>query len=117
MSTVKKGIILKNEIVVIRRTMGRLMSEKLHQDHEIVEKTDRVAIDIISFPEMSVKILTQLKIVMWVINLSTKREKSLLKHKNPAGPWQKVGKDLFVYDGATYIIIVDHYRSYFEARK
>lgn len=40
-----------------------------------------------------------------------------MKHEKPLSPWQKVGTDVFVYDGDTYIIMVDYYSSYFEVKK
>lgn len=40
-----------------------------------------------------------------------------MKHEIPAVPWQKVGSDLFVYDGDTYVIMVDYYSNYFEIKK
>ena len=35
----------------------------------------------------------------------------------PANPWQKVGTDLFVWDNATYLLVVDYYSHFIEIAK
>ena len=35
----------------------------------------------------------------------------------PAYPWQKVGTDLFLLNGATYVVIVDYFSRYPEVIK
>ena len=41
----------------------------------------------------------------------------LMPHEIPSRPWQKVGTDLFQFDGRQYLITVDYYSSFFEVDK
>ena len=41
----------------------------------------------------------------------------LIPSELPANPWQKVGTDLFVWDNATYLLVVDYYSCFIEIAK
>ena len=41
----------------------------------------------------------------------------LVPHEIPSRPWQKVGTDLFLFNGRQYLFTVDYYSSFFEADK
>ena len=116
--TVEDELILKGNRVVIPNTLRKNMLKKLHASHQGIEKTKRLARDIMFWPGMSAQI-TDMVSKCSICNTYKKRncKEPMIGHDIPDRPWQKIATDLFELDGEQYLVLVDYYSSFFEVNK
>ncbi|KAL1262289.1 hypothetical protein QQF64_007554 [Cirrhinus molitorella] len=116
--TVEDDILLKGNRITIPQSKQRFMLHKLHASHQGIEKTKRLARDIMFWPGMSTQI-TDLISKCPVCNTFKRQncKEPMLGHDIPHWPWQKVGSDLFEFDSEQYIVLVDYYSNFIEVDK
>ena len=113
--TLEDDLIFKQNRVVIPKSMRRLMLEKIHQSHQGIEKSKRLARDILFWPGMSAQITEVVERCQICAEHSSRNKREPLQsHEVPNRPWEKVGTDLFELNGKQYFLLVDYYSSYFE---
>nr|XP_054768172.1 uncharacterized protein K02A2.6-like [Lytechinus pictus] len=116
--TTEGGLLFKLQKVIIPSSMRKLMLEKLHQSHQGVEKTKRLARDVLFWPGMNADIAELVeRCDICSRHRASNQKEPMHGHDLPGRPWQKIGSDLFEFDGSTYLILVDYYLNYFEINK
>ncbi|VDI07841.1 Hypothetical predicted protein [Mytilus galloprovincialis] len=116
--SVNSGIIFKGHKIVIPTSLRVLMLDKIHTGHMGVEKCIRRARDVLFWPKMSLDISDMvLKCSVCLERRNSNAKEPLEPHKIPQYPWQVVATDLFYWNNADYIIIVDYYSLYLEVHK
>ena len=116
--TVTDGLILKRNKIVIPTALTHLILERIHIGHMGVEKCVHRARDVLFWPRMSSDLSNM------VLNCSICLECRNANAKEPLEPqkisqypWQVVATDLFCWNSADYIVIVDYYSLFFEVHK
>ncbi|XP_038074814.1 uncharacterized protein K02A2.6-like [Patiria miniata] len=94
--TLEEDLIFKNDKVIIPASLTKLMLTKVHQSHQGIEKTKRLARDIMFWPNMSAQITDMVsRCPICSANQHKNRKEPMIPHELPLRPWQKVGSDLF----------------------
>ena len=110
------GIMFNGAKIIIPKPMRQEMLMRIHTGHMVIHKSKERARDVLYWPGMTKEIENH------VSRCSTCQEyqnlpqrKPLLPHCIPSRSWQMVGTvDLFWWNGANYLLIVDYYSYFFE---
>ncbi|XP_011674436.2 uncharacterized protein K02A2.6-like [Strongylocentrotus purpuratus] len=116
--TVSDGVIFRGERLVIPKQMRAEIKHDLHVGHSGIEGTLRRARELVYWPRMNQEISE------YIQTCETCQEHSisqaalpLMSHEIPDRPWEKIGMDLFHYDGDTYLITVCYHSNFWEIDK
>lgn len=116
--TVVGDLILKGNKIVIPKALRSSMLERLHVGHMGVEKTFSRGRDCLFWPKMSSDITNLvLNCSVCLERRNNNAKESLEPHKVPEYPWQIVATDLFMWNNANYVLVVDYYSLFFEVHK
>ena len=109
------GIIIKMNRIVVPRELRRIVLRNLHKSHQGIEKTMRLARDLVYWPGMNGEIKDLVSSCDTCNAFCNQQVKEpLMPHDIPDLPWQKLGADLFELHGKMYLIIVDYYSKFIE---
>ena len=109
------GVLFKMNRTVVPKELRRDVLKNLHKSHQGIEKTLRLARDLVYWPGMNAEIkdlISSCDVCNAFCNRQVKEP--LMPHDIPDLPWQKLGADLLELHGKTYLIIVDYYSKYIE---
>lgn len=112
---VSEGVLLKNERLVVPSSMRSQMLKQIHRAHMGAEKCIGRAKDVFYWPGMSSQITDMCIQCSVCAEFKSKQQKEpMVLTQLPERPWQKVGSDLFEFDGKTYVLLADYYTKYVE---
>ena len=113
--SIHDGIILKGDRVVIPPGARDDIVRKAHASHIGIQGCIRRAREYVYWPHMA------RDIEQFISKCDTcnafgcdQQKETLISHDIPSRPWQKIGCDLFEYQGKDYLICVDYYSNFFE---
>ena len=113
--TVIKGLLVRNQKIVVPASMRAEILLKIHEGHQGVTKCRERANLSIWWPGLSTEINDFVKRCGHCQERrSTQRKEPLKSTPLPQYPWQKIGCDLCEVKGSTYIVMVDYYSRYIE---
>ena len=113
--SVKDGIVLRGERVVIPASMRHEMKMKVHAGHTGINSCLRCAQELIYWPGILVEIRQYVETCDVCASYASKQpEEPLHLHDVPSCPWQKVGTDIFTISGRNYLVMVDYFSRFFE---
>ena len=110
----KDKLLLYNACVVIPASLQSQTLLKLHQGIDRCRQRARISV---WWPGISSEIEDWVKNCLHCAECNRPTKEPLMGSELPAYPWQKVGTDLFVLNGATYVVIVDYFSRYPEVIK
>jgi len=104
------NLLFKDECIVISTKLRSDMLKTAHQGHLGIKKTKARARKVIYWPGISSDIE---QLISKCATCNTHRNKNtrepLLPHSIPERPcWQKVGSDIFEYQGKSYLLVIDY---------
>lgn len=103
------GLLFKAEKFIVPLQLRPQMLDKIHESHLGVVKCKERAQDVLYWPGMSTeteKVKAQCDVCNEVRNSNQKE--LLIPHPMPTRPWQKVGTDMFYYNGSEFVLCVDY---------
>ncbi|RLJ22758.1 hypothetical protein DJ031_00290, partial [bacterium endosymbiont of Escarpia laminata] len=110
-----EGLAFRDEQLVVPRSLRKDMLQQIHSSHIGTGGCVRRAREVLYWPGMSADVR------YYVSRCSTcqtftpqQRSEPLHPHELPSRPWEKLGGDLFEFNGQSFIIIVDYWSNYFE---
>ena len=106
--TIEDGLVYRGHRLVIPFKERSGVVKSLHESHIGIEGTLHRARDIVYWPGLTAQIKDHLS-RCGVCN-------RFQPHGVPNFPWEKVGVDLFVLDGQSFLVAVDYYSVYFEVQ-
>ena len=115
--TLHDDLLLYNTRVVVPASLQKETLAKLHHGHQGIDRCRQQARISVWWPGISKQIKECDKKCQHCAKLNRPRKEPLIPSALPVYPWQKVGADLFVFDRATYIVIVDYFSRYPEVIK
>jgi transposase InsO family protein len=109
------GYIMYDNRLYVPTSLRRLYLARLHEHHQGVEKTKRLARQLVWWPGLSVEIADYIARCDTCIKHSAVKHQPLQRYPLPGGPWQEIATDVFVFTGQLYLVIVDYYTRWIEA--
>ena len=109
----ESGILFKGQQVLIPESMQQDILRQLHQAHQGIEKTRRLARETVYWININKDIekMCQSCTLCQQYQDANKRE-PLEPHDIPSRPWKYLASDLFEINGQQYLLTVDRYTKY-----
>ena len=112
---IQDGIIFKGERILIPRCLRSEIKKAIHSSHIGIDGCLRRARECVFWPGMSADIREYITTCETCRKFEVDQPKeTLMQHDVPETPWQKVGIDLFAFDGQSYLVTVDYLSNFFE---
>lgn len=94
------------------------MLNKIHESHLGIVKCKARARDILYWPGMNTEIEEMVsQCAVCSKHQSSNQKELLISHPLPGRPWEKIGTDLFHYNGSEFLLCVDYFSKYPEIYK
>lgn len=95
--------------------MRKKLLRNLHKSHQGIEKTLRLARDLMYWPRMNSEVKDLIGSCDTCNAFCNHQAKEpLIPHAVPDYPWQKIGADLYELNGKSYLLQVDYYSKFVE---
>lgn len=113
--TVLNDVLLRNNQIIIPRSMRRLVLDKVHEGHMGVSRCQSLARQSVYWPNIN----SDIENIVSNCEICSKYQISnsrpeLMPHDIGDVPWYKVGCDFFEFGKSVYILVVDYYSKYVE---
>lgn len=115
--TLYDGLLVYGTRIVIPSSMRQDILDKLHEGHQGITKTRERAKESVWWPGISTQIAELVQRCHTCTKLRIQGPEPLIPSELPQYAWQKVGSDLFQYQGYWYLLVVDYYSRYIEVAK
>ena len=113
--TFAHGILLKNERIIVPKSMRAEMRTTIHAGHLGIEKSKARAREALFWPGMTSEITNMIdSCSVCAENRHRQQKEHLIPHEIPEQSWVKVGTDLFHFNNKSYLLVVDYYSKFFE---
>ncbi|KAJ0179821.1 hypothetical protein K1T71_004412 [Dendrolimus kikuchii] len=112
---VLNNILLMCDKIVIPESMREYILKLVHEGHQGINSSIRLAKSTVFWPQMNndiEKYINQCHICLTYRRNNSKQP--IIHHNYKLLPWNKVGIDLFDFDGKKYLIVVDYFSKYVE---
>ena len=113
--TLRGNLLLHGTRIVVPASMQRETLKKLHDGHQGIERCRSRARISVWWPGISTQVEKVVKDCLHCSKEHIPRKEPLMPTALPAYPWQKIGSDLFVLNGKTYLLLADYFSRYPEA--
>ena len=114
--TIEDGLILKGTRIVIPSKEQETILNQIHDSHLGLNKCKLHAIQTVYWPGLNdqiEKLVLNCQLCLKYSNSKKKQEANLaLSHEIPLLPWTKLATDLFHFEGDSYLLLVDYYKSF-----
>ena len=111
------GIIYKGRKIVIPTSVRKLILVQIQQGHLGMEKCKKRTREVVYWPRINADITELVSHCRTCLKYKPQHQaEPLIPHESPSRAWQKVGNDLFKWDGKNYIVVTDYYLDFFEVK-
>lgn len=108
-------IVFRNSCIIIPTKLRQEILNDLHEGHMGITRSKNQAKGLVFWPNMSTEITKMSENCKTCLKYRNSNVKEpLLPHEMPTYPWEKVGMDLFEFEGDMYLMVVDYYSKFFE---
>jgi hypothetical protein len=108
---------LKFNFVVLPSLRGEMLKQ-LHETHQGINKSKRRAREIMYWPGMGKHIEDMIKdCPPCSENQKKLSDEPMIRSQTPDLPWTKLAADIFHWEGADYLVLIDYFSKYIEADK
>lgn len=113
--SIHDGLVFRGERIIVPYSLRVEMMKTVHSSHLGVESSLRRARECLYWPGISAEIKQFVSKCEACRSYETKNQKeTLMPHDLPHRPWEKIGIDLFEYDGKDYLVTVDYLSNFLE---
>ena len=109
------NLLMYESRLVIPKSMQYDLLEKLHAGHQGIVKCRASARQSVWFPGLSSRLQQLIQRCKICNKHSVQNREPLIVTDKPMGPWQKIGTDLFDYNGKVYIVVIDYFSNWIES--
>ena len=113
----KNNLLLHGKRIVVPKSLQRKTLEKLHAGHQGIQRCCARANVSVWWPGIASEIENMVKQCNTCARDFTPRKEPMIPSDLPEYPWQKVGTDLFQFNGAAYLVVVNYFSRYPEVKK
>ena len=111
----KDGLLFKGEQLIVPQSLQQDMLFRLHEGHMGRDKCLATAREVFFWPGMTSEIVNLVsKCAVCKEFMNAQQNEPLQSHEIPKLPWEKVGADIFQFDGKYFLLLVDYYSKFFE---
>ncbi|UYV83042.1 K02A2.6-like [Cordylochernes scorpioides] len=110
----ENGLLMRGLRVIIPSTMRKDVLNRVHAGHQGITKCRARAKDHVWWPGIGQEIQDMVKTCDKCIENQPLKHEPLIPNDFPERPWQKVGMDLFHYEGSEYLVVVDYFSRFIE---
>ena len=108
--TVEDGIILRGEAILIPPTERGEILQQIHEGHQGITKSQLCTCNCVYWPGINKDIQHMIEACETCQRFRSHQSHAPLKATPPPSrPWQRLGTDLFEFNGNDYIVISDYY--------
>ena len=115
--SVHNGILMRGSRIVIPPTLRQDMLVKLHGGHQGITKCRLRAKQSVWWPGLSSQLEKLVSNCSVCCRVRVQHPEPLMPSQFPNLPWQKVASDLFVWNRAHYLLVIDYFSRYVEIAK
>ena len=115
--SVHNNLLLFQKRIVVPESLQHETLGKLHHGHQGIQRCRLRARNSVWWPGISQRIKEAIECCAECVKHSTPRPEPLMPTPLPDYPWQSIAMDLFILNGATYVLIVDYFSRYPEVIK
>ena len=108
------NVLLRGVRIVIPPKFQKDIVNRIHEGHLGVTKCLDRARSCVFWPGISAHIRDKVSNCETCTRMRTNRHEPLIPTEFPGRPWEKVGTDLFHFQGKNYLLIVDYYSRWVE---
>ena len=112
--TVERGLLLMSSRLVIPQSLRKEMLTRIHQGHQGIVKCRALARSCVWWPGISKEIGTLVEQCSICEKHRIVPPEPLKPTPTPESAWQRVGSDLFDWQGENYLLLVDYYSRWIE---
>ena len=112
-----QGLLLYGNRIVVPTALQKDTLTKIHQGHQGVERCLLRAKQSVWWPGITQQIYNFVKQCSTCVKYPTPNNEPMISTELPDFPWQRVGSDLFVLNGVSYLLVVDYYSRFPEIVK
>ncbi|UYV83347.1 K02A2.6-like [Cordylochernes scorpioides] len=110
----ENGLLMRGLRVIIPSTMRKDVLNRIHAGHQGIKKCRARAKDHVWWPGIGQEIQDMVKTCEKCIENQPLKHETLIPNDFPERPWQKIGMDLFHYEGSEYLVVVDYFSRFIE---
>ena len=115
--TIQDGLLLFGSRIVVPRACRRETLDKIHSGHLGIQRCKLRVQQSVWWPGVSKEIESLVKHCRICARTTTTHKEPMIVSQLPDYPWQKVGSDLFEFNGHSYIVLVDYFSRFLEVIK
>ena len=116
--TLDDGLVMKGSRVVIPERLRKEVLLSLHTGHQGETKCLLLARESVFWPGITKDIKEMVQQCEVCTTFQAAQAKlPILQPELPTKPWEKLGSDIFEYEGVKFLVVVDYYSRYFLVRK
>ncbi|UYV67206.1 K02A2.6-like [Cordylochernes scorpioides] len=109
----EQGLLMRGLRVIIPSNVRKYVLNRIHAGHQGITKCRARAKDHVWWPGIGQEIQDLVKTCEKCIENQPLKHEPLIPNDFPR-PWQKVGMDLFHYEGSEYLVVVDYFSRFIE---
>ena len=105
------GFLFKAEQLIVPKTLHKDMLQRIHEGHLGWDKCLARAREVFFWTGMSAHIIstvTRCSVCNQFQKAQWNWKEPLIHHETPSLPWEKIGADLFQFDGKQFLLLVDY---------
>lgn len=109
------NILFKNDKIIVPNNLKHEMLNRLHYGHLGIEKCKYRARNSLFWPQLNTDIENYIKnCEICSTYMKIPRKEPMISHQVPNRAWEKVGADIFYFEGKNYLLIADYFSKYVE---
>ena len=113
----KDGLLMRGSRIVIPTALRLEMLDRIHTGHQGISKCRERARRSVWWPGLSRQLEELVQNCAVCRKCINQRSEPLIPTVLPQLPWQRVGTDLYEWNGHTYLLVVDYYSRYIEVAR
>ena len=103
--------------ILVPKQLQKEILHKIHCGHQGIQRCQSRAKTAVWWPGILQHIADMVEKCPECIKNTSQKSEPLLSTKLPDYPWQRIGTDLFMLNGATYLLVIDYFSRFVEVVK